>query len=129
MFFLNPRSNQTNFIKQKSRNKNRNTWLIISQIYTNANTLSLHDALPISCSSCSSETKPSNQELKPISEKHKQKQEEKIKLNTNRKFSSCSSQIQEATKPISSKPQIQIQIQQPNSISIKSREAKNKSKK
>ena len=34
MFFLNPRSNQTNFIKQKSRNKNRNTWLIISQIYT-----------------------------------------------------------------------------------------------
>ena len=36
MFFPNPRSNQTNFIKQKSRNRNRNrnTWLIISQIYT-----------------------------------------------------------------------------------------------
>ena len=34
MFFPNPRSNQTNFIKQKSRNRNRNTWLIISQICT-----------------------------------------------------------------------------------------------
>ena len=34
MFFPNPRSNQTNFIKQKSRNRNKNTWLIISQIYT-----------------------------------------------------------------------------------------------
>ena len=73
------------------------------------------------------EHKPSNQELKPILEEHKRKQEEKIKLNTNRKFSSCSSQIQEATKPISSKPQ--IQIQQPNPISIKSRKTKNKSKK
>ena len=40
------------------------------------------------------------QELKPISEDHKQKQEEKIKLNTNSNFSSCSSQIQEANKPI-----------------------------
>ena len=41
------------------------------------------------------------QELKPISEDHKQKQEEKkIKLNTNCKFSSYSSQIQEANKPI-----------------------------
>ena len=52
----------------------------------------------------SQEHKPSNQELKPISKEHKWKQEEKIKLNTNMKFSSCSSQIQEATKPISSKP-------------------------
>ena len=62
------------------------------------------------------------QEIKPISEDHKQKQEEKIKLNTNSKFYSCSSQIQEATKPISSKPQ--IQIQQPNPTSIKSRKTK-----
>ena len=51
----------------------------------------------------------------------------KIKLNTNSKFSSCSSQIQEATKPISSKSQ--IQIQQPNQIFIKSQKTKNKSKK
>ena len=79
----------------------------------------------------SQEYKPSNQELKSISEEHKRKLEEKIKLNTNRKFSSCSSQIKEATKTISSKPQIQIQIQiqQPNPISIKSRKTKNKSKK
>ena len=34
MFFPNPRSKQTNFIKQTSRNRNRNTWLIISQFYT-----------------------------------------------------------------------------------------------
>ena len=33
---------------------------------------------------------PRRQELKPISEEHKRK-EEKIKLNTNRKYSSCSS--------------------------------------
>ena len=49
---------------------------------------------------------PRRQELKPIPEEHKRK-EEKIKLNTNRKYSSCSTQVQEATKPISSKPQIQ----------------------
>ena len=64
---------------------------------------------------------PRRQELKPIPEEHKRK-EEKIKLNTNRKYSSCSTQVQEATKPISSKPQ--IQIQQPNPISIKSRKQK-----
>ena len=34
MFFPNLRSKQINFIKQKSRNENGNTWLIISQIYT-----------------------------------------------------------------------------------------------
>ncbi|KAM3739565.1 hypothetical protein ACB098_08G032500 [Castanea mollissima] len=34
MFFPTPRSNQTNFIKQKGRIRNRNTWLIIFQIYT-----------------------------------------------------------------------------------------------
>ena len=34
MFFPNLRSKQINFIKQKSRNENGNTWLIISQIYS-----------------------------------------------------------------------------------------------
>ena len=34
MSFPNLRSKQINFIKQKSRNENGNTWLIISQIYT-----------------------------------------------------------------------------------------------
>ena len=34
----------------------------------------------------SQEHKPSNQELRPRSQDHKRKQEEIIKLNTNRKF-------------------------------------------
>ena len=68
-------------------------------------------------------TKNSNP-CQEITNKNKMK---KIKLNTNSKFSSCSSQIQEATKPISSKSQ--IQIQQPNQIFIKSQKTKNKSKK